>query len=378
MTEALKKQSESPLTDLHRRIDAVMGERDGWTVPNSYGNKQAEYAAVRSAGAGLIDLSPRGRILVSGSEAVPFLNGLITNDLKTLAENTWMAAAFPNVQGRLIASVRIARLPDANTFLVDTETATHERVLKTIERFTMAGDFHVRDVTGHTAMVSLQGARAREIAGIALQQDVSTIEPKHMARLTWPAGTDLTDFANGLTMMCATHTGEDGCDFIVNTTHAASLWSALTGAGATPVGFETLETLRIEAGIPRYGVDMDESNIVTEVLFDDAVSYTKGCYLGQEIVARIKYRGHVAKQLTGVVFEKAEGVVVAPVRSADGKEIGRLTSVGFSPQLDRSIALGVLKYDYLAAGTTVKVAVADGEASGQVVELPFVHGSWRN
>src|SRR6478672_8602489 len=114
-----------------------------------------DYAAVREGGAGLIDLSSRGRILVSGSEAVMFLNGLITNDIKNLALNSWMAAAFANVQGRLLAAVRIAHREDG--FLIDTEEATRESVMKLIERFTLAGDFRVTDLTGTTAQFSVQG-----------------------------------------------------------------------------------------------------------------------------------------------------------------------------------------------------------------------------
>src|SRR6266508_3338799 len=152
MTGAVETRtpSRSPLDAIHQRLGAMMIERDGWSVPANYGDVLFEYAAVRERGAGVIDLSARGRILVSGSEAVPFLNGLITNVMKTLAANSWMPAAFPNVQGRLIASVRVIRLKDEGTernvcptFLIDTEPATRERVLKTIERFTLAGDFRV-------------------------------------------------------------------------------------------------------------------------------------------------------------------------------------------------------------------------------------------
>src|SRR5580765_7600074 len=120
------------LEELNRNSGAVMVERDGWSVPATYGDELLEYATVRERGAGLLDLSTRGRLLVTGSEAVPFLNGLITNDMKTLAENHWMPAVFPNVQGRLIASVRVVRLADepANKkaspkFLLETEPVTH-------------------------------------------------------------------------------------------------------------------------------------------------------------------------------------------------------------------------------------------------------------
>ena len=120
------------------------------------------YQAVRESGAGIIDLSSRGRISVGGSEAVMFLNGLITNDMKTLEPQRWMPAVFPNVQGRMIAAVRVIRLNDEENsprFLLDTEAATHASVLKTIERFTMAGDFRVVDKTGDTLCFSVQGNR---------------------------------------------------------------------------------------------------------------------------------------------------------------------------------------------------------------------------
>src|ERR1051326_5374281 len=119
------------------------------------------YEAVRDGGAGLIDLSERGRIRVTGSEATMFLNGLVTNDVKSLAENRWVPAAFPTVQGRLIGAVRIARLKDG--LLIDTERASHDAVLKTISRFTMAGDFKVADLTDETTRISLQGMRAAEL-----------------------------------------------------------------------------------------------------------------------------------------------------------------------------------------------------------------------
>src|SRR6267378_4076488 len=117
-----------------------------------------EYSAVRDGGAGLIELSSRGRILVSGAEVVMFLNGLITNDMKTLAVDSWMPAVFPNVQGRLIAAVRIIHRQDG--FLIETESTTLETVAKLLERFTLAGDFRVTDLTSETALLSVQGQTA--------------------------------------------------------------------------------------------------------------------------------------------------------------------------------------------------------------------------
>jgi folate-binding protein YgfZ len=391
MTEAVETKIlfTSPLESMHRRLGATMVERDGWSVPESYGDVLFEYAAVREGGCGVIDISNRGRIMVSGTEAVQFLNGLITNDMKTLAVNSWMPAAFPNVQGRLIASVRVVRLRDEGTemkeatgknacptFLIDTEAATHEAVLKTIERFTLAGDFRVTDVSSETAMLAVQGTRAVDVVRTTLGDGAAEMTPNQAAEIASPRN-DESEAAGRLsgsaTVIRASRTGADGFDLVVSAEQAERLWDALQTAGARPVGYEALELLRIEAGVPVYGVDMDETNVVTEAALDDAVSYTKGCYVGQEIIARIKYRGHVAKQLTGLRFEHAVRVAAgAIIRSGDGKEAGRITSVVYSPHLGRTIALGFLKYDYLAQSTRVGVVAGEETVPAEVTELPFV------
>ena len=300
-----------------------------------------DYKSVREGGAGLIDLSAsRTRIRVTGSEAVHFLNGLLTNDIKNATDDSWLPAVFPTVQGRLIGAVRILRLEDG--FLIDTDAAAHEAVLKTISRFTLAGDFKVTDVSTELAMLTVQGKRASEV--------IKDIDAK---------------------VIRATHTAEVGFDLLINTDEFRSISEQLIAAGATPVSPEVFETLRIEAGIARHGQDMDESNVVLETNLDDAISYTKGCYLGQEIIIRIKHRGHVAKKLTGVTFTKPVESGAA-ISSEDGKEIGRVTSATYSPKLETPIALAYVRYEYLAPGTPVKA----GDISGKVTDLPFVRGSW--
>lgn len=325
---------------------------------------QTEYSAVRDGGAGLIDLSSRGRILISGSEAVMFLNGLITNDIKSLAAGSWMPAAFLNVQGRVLAVVRILHREDG--FLIDTEAATRQKIVQMLDRFTLAGDFRVTDLSAETNTFSVQGARSAEVARAVLGQDVSNLDRDRVISVG----------PNDLTVIRATHTSEDGFDLFVGASGADSLRQSLIDAGARTINDDVAETLRIEAGIPRYAIDIDESTIISETNFDDAVSFTKGCYIGQEIVIRIKHRGHVAKKLTGIVLEERATIEPGEKIFAGDKEIGRVTSTTFSPKLKHRIALGYVKYDYLAAGTEVKIE-ADGQIiSGTVSELPLVRGSW--
>jgi folate-binding protein YgfZ len=241
--------------------------------------------------------------------------------------------------------VRVTRRP--HDFLLDTEAATREKVIKLIERFTLAGDFKVADITSESALISLQGRGAG-----ALVENISDKE---------------------ITVVPATHTGETGFDIIVSAAHKDDLWQTLLVADAVPVSEEVEEILRIEAGIARYGVDMDETNVVTETNLDDAVSYTKGCYLGQEIIVRIKHRGHVAKKLTGLRFATDQLVDAgAVIKSSDDKEIGRVTSATFSPQLGTTVGLGYVRYEHLTPGTPILIE----NVAGSVQSLPLIRGSW--
>lgn len=322
---------------------------------------------MRDGGAGVIDLSSRGRLLVSGSEAVMFLNGLITNDMKTLGLNSWMPAVFPNVQGRLIAAVRIIHRDDG--FLIDTEHATLETAAKLLGRFTLAGDFHVRDLSSETAMLSVQGRKAAEVVRQVLDETAASVARAGVATAQLESGK--------VTIIRATHSGEDGFDLLVDANAAEHLRDLLIGADASTCGPEIAEILRIEAGIPLFGIDIDETKVVTETNLDDAVSFTKGCYIGQEIIARIKYRGHVAKKLTGVLLQQKVALESgAKILSSDDKEIGTITSWTVSPQLKQTIALSYVKYDYLEPGTKVRVVSAAQEFPATVTELPFVRGSW--
>jgi folate-binding protein YgfZ len=304
-----------------------------------------EYEAVRDGGAGLIDLSTlRGRIRVSGSEATMFLNGLITNDVKNLAQNRWMPAVFPTVQGRLIGAVRVIR-GSGPEFLIDTETTSHDAVLKTVSRFTLAGDFKVSDVTKETALLTVQGERAAEVVEKVFATPVSGLPSNGVVE------TDVT-------IIRASHTGENGFDLFIDSSRKAELQQALEAAGAQPIGEDTFEILRVEAGIARFGQDMDETNVVPETNLDDAVSFTKGCYVGQEIIVRIKHRGHPAKKLTQLRFETDQQIEPgAVIRSTENQEIGRVTSAVVSPQRG-SIGLGYVRYEHMAEGT--RVIVGDG------------------
>lgn len=292
----------------------------------------------------------RGLIAVWGKEAVQFLNGLITNDVAKLESYRWMSAAFPNAQGRLLATVRVLRIDDK--FLFETEETTHEKVFQNLFRFTFAGDFFVEDLSENYDYFSVFGTEISdfkykiptedEIIGIFINEEVGY-------------------FIKSL--------GGEGFDALVSKEISNEFLIELKAQNAVEISDDLYEVLRIEQGVPLYGVDMDETTIVPEIGIDGLISYNKGCYIGQEIIARIHFRGHVAKQLRGLVFDD-ENVSIHPkdeLKTADGKNAGRITSVTFSPKFRKTIALGFVRYDYLAEGTELKV----GDGSATVKNLPF-------
>jgi len=278
----------------------------------------------------------RGLIAVWGKEAVQFLDGMISNDMKTLEDGAQMLAAFPNAQGRLLAGVRVLRQDDR--FLIETEETTRETVFNNLFKFTFAGDFFVADFSSQWSYFELWG-------GIEL-----------------PSVNDWYSFSSNFSRGCFVPYD------IIET------WRlSLEMSDALELSDDLYETLRIENGIPKYGVDMDETTIVPELGLGGLISYTKGCYIGQEIIARIHFRGHVAKRLTGLVLSVSHAVadgefVGAELLSKEGKNAGRITSATFSPKLNKTIALGYVRYDYLAEGTELLV----GDISARVTNLPFI------
>lgn len=289
-----------------------------------------EYENFRQSGCGFYE-QKRGLIKVSGKEAVQFLNGLITNDAAKLQNGSQMRAAFPNAQGRLLALVRVVRRDDG--FLFETEAATREKVFQNLFRFTFAGDFFVEDLSDDYDYFEVRNPNAE------LQISSSIV-----------------------------FNSANGADYFVPKNAAADFTNKLKETGAVEISDALREILRVENGIAKYGVDADETTIVPELGIEDLISYQKGCYIGQEIIARIHFRGHIAKQLTGLILEEL-AQTGDELKYLDGKNAGKITSVAYSPTLEKFIALAFVRYDYLADGTTLKI---NETSAAQVKDLPFI------
>ena len=290
------------------------------------------YTHIRSGGTAYY-VQPRGLISVHGGEAVQFLDGMITNDVKTLEDGAQMLAAFPSAQGRLLAVVRVVKAGDR--FLIETEDATKQKVFDNLFRFTMAGDFFVEDLSDEYRYIKVY------------DRSFIPITPPYF------------EFDN-----------KDGTEYFVHREDAADFVGELNYLDGAKIGDSLFETLRIESGVPVFGKDMDENTIVPESGLEGMISYTKGCYVGQEIIARIHFRGHVAKRLTGITFPSDSPGIGAGTEllSRDGKSAGRVTSVTISPKLQKAIGLAYVRYEHLADGTGLMA----GDTVVEVATLPFI------
>jgi len=274
-----------------------------------------------------IDLSARGRLCLTGADRQKFLNGQVTNNVKDLKVGEGCYAALASAKGKMNSDLFIFILPDE--ILLDFEPGLKEKVIERLEKYIIADDVQIVDASGSFKMISVRGPRISK--GLHLSTGIRIVEE---------AGGDYVASTPRLGML--------GLDYFLPVDKA---WSS----NSPEASMDAFETARIESGIPRFGVDMDENTLVPEAI-PDAISYTKGCYIGQEVIARIRTYGQVAKALRSLRFEAGAGV---PNRGEkilhEGKEVGWITSAVFSPRNERAIALGYVRKECNQMGTRLKV-----------------------
>lgn len=361
---------EHPLNTIHQARGGYLVEYTGKPVPAHYGDCLAEYEAVRQR-VGLLDLSAHGRIEVTGKERIQFLNGMVSNYVKPLTHGFGVPALFLTAQGKVVADCRLCAVGES--FWIDLDAATHEKMYKNLFRLTFAGDFKVTDRTKTHGLLSLQGPQAGTllafVTGIKPDEWSSTRTVDKLAGGTEDIQVlplDLVTIGDWQ-VLAVRHdrTGEGGYDLFIPYEGLAACWELLEQHGQKfglrPVGWEALEMLRLEAGLPRYGADFDESVIALEAGLDGCVSYHKGCYVGQETIAKIHWRGHdqVAHKLTlmTVAGEKlpAKGT---PIMKGE-KSVGHTTSAVHSPRLGKILAFGYVRSSSAQPGTVLHLKFDD-------------------
>jgi aminomethyltransferase len=344
----------------HAAAGASFVVADGFEVPLEYGAAAAEYTAVRQA-SGVVDRGGAGVLEVTGRDRATFLHAMLSNDITRLAPGRGCAAALLDVHGKVQAPLLVWALEER--LLLVSPPGLAEPTRATLDKYLFSEKAALRDATGEFALLMVAGpealARARRVAGAEVPAEIWS----HVA--TRIDGVDVRLVRGG------GETGETEVWVLAPRAADARLWESLTSAGVRPVGLTASEALRIETGTPRWGLDVDPTVLLPEIPSGHLVSHTKGCYLGQEVVVRIRDRGHVNRLLRGLLLEGEVAPAPGdPVRSGD-TEIGRVTSAAWSFGLKRPVALGFVRRQQAEPGTAVTVVTGGRTVPGVVSALPM-------
>ena len=372
----------SVLIDKLAPFQPAFAEHEGLEIPLSFGLApgavESEYWTLRRE-AGVMDFSHRGRILLRGQDAARFLHGMVTNDVQGLRPGAGQYAFLLNVHGHILADARIFRLGE-RSFLLDCESQSHEVIWQALERHIIMDDVEPEDLRDRLCLFAVEGPMARR----ALEDSIPKAETA-IATLCNPLDhvlipcADTRDVQPSDTqprIIRASLSGEDGYWVLADFQHASEWLDSILAPGvsmrrewtARPVGFAALETRRIEAGIPRYGVDITEKNLPQETGQMQAISFNKGCYIGQEVVERIRSQGHVNRRLVRLLLDGCQEIAPETSVLFDGQTVGSTASSAYCFGLKKTVAFGYLRREFAEAG---RMVTAD-ELSAVIEEVPEV------
>jgi len=335
---------------------AVLAPFEGVLLPADFGDADREWRAARE-GAAMFVAAHRQLIAATGDDRVPFLQGMLSNDVRPLVPGHGLYAAQLDQTGKVITDLRV--YAEADRLLLDVVAWRAAAMRERLEKFLVADDVELTPLEDDVPLLQLEGPLATAVAREALGLDVLPGEVLAHARVAFKGAP--------LRVVVVSEVERSGVLVCGAPASLAPLLDACREAGAVLAGMRALDTFRIEAGIAWPGLDMDETTLIMETGRDAAVSSHKGCYLGQEVVERIAARGHVNRRLSGLLLE---GETLPARRTpvlAEGREVGYVTSAARSPLLGRVIALGIIHRKHWDPGERVRV----GDVAASVAALPF-------
>lgn len=345
---------------LHEQAGARFTAVGGREVAADYGDSEAEYRAARESVA-LHDASYRETLRITGEDRASFLHGMVTQDVNGLPPGAAAYTAMITAKGAMVADARL--LKRESDLLLDLEPGTGAKVRDFLEKYLISEDAELHDATSEWAVLRLLGPRTGEVLSTALG---SPFEP-----LAANASRGATLAGASVVLVGNPSFEKHEVDVLVPRGALEAVWKALAQAGGAhglkPLGFQALELLRVEAGVPRFGQDMVDTTIPLEANLTHAISYNKGCYIGQEVIARATFRGHMNRKLAGLLLGEVEAAPGTELRKGE-KKVGWLTSVVRSPAQGQRVALGYVHRDHLEPGT--ELTLAEGPTV-KVAPLPF-------
>ncbi len=340
-------------TALHAHVaaaGAVHADDRGVALPRHFGDAGAEYRAL-THGAAVIDLGFRTLVRAAGPDRAGFLQGMLTDDVTRLGPGEGCAALLLTIQGRVTADVRVSVLPAE--MLLDVDARVRDAFVGALEGLLVADDVELAPAQA-TALLAVDGPEAAGLLGLGELAPFAHVETAVV----------------GVAVRAVRASEVRGAGVVLHVPgeRAALVWDALVAAGARPCGMDALEGRRVEVGVPRIGIDMGARTLALEVPVEDAISTTKGCYLGQEVVARGTARGHVNRRLVPLLLagpEPPSGTALV----CDGKEVGQLTTVARAFGAGALAAMGFVRREHWAPGTEIEMA--DGQGVARVAAWPL-------
>jgi folate-binding protein YgfZ len=357
---------ETPLAETHRAAGAEFAEFFGVRLPAQFADPLAEYEAARNNVA-LVDTNFRAVFALTGPDRVRYLNAVTSGNIRDLTPGQSALGLLLNAQGHMLAELMTLVLEDR--LLVLSHAYLRQRTFEILERFIIMDDATLADDTAQTGTLAIEGPKALDLLRKLM----------HVEYMQLPDGAHVTAVLDsaGAAIPCRVlrHSlfGIRGAELLLPRESLSAAWQALTAAarvqGGAPIGYRALNMLRLEAGIPWFGTDFDEHQIPQEAGVESThITFTKGCYTGQEIVERVRSRGHVNRRLTGLLFNSTEVPKPgATVLAKDGTEAGHITSAAFSPLAGKATGMAYLRREYLEPGTTLQC----GNVAAEVIEVPL-------
>ena len=349
---------ETPLIEPHRAAGATLVEFAGCLLPEKFSDEREEYRAARETVV-LFDTNWHATFRASGPDAVRYLHAITSNDIKGLAENYGVPALLLNPQGHILAALEIYRLKEK--LLVLSHAAFCERTLATMKKYILGSPVQLQDVSGEFASMALEGPQAHTVVAEATGLALSGFSEFASAEVEIDAVPCI--------LIRRSHFGGEGVEILAPRQHAALLWQRLRASvhaqHGLAMGMKALNALRIEAGVPWFPLDFNETTIPHEAVLEGThISFTKGCYTGQEIVERVRSRGQVNRKRVNLKFSAGEPPAPGSKLRAAGADVGYVSSSAFSPSQNTAIGMGYLRREHNAIGSVVEVEGGTAEVTG--------------
>jgi aminomethyltransferase len=340
---------EIPLIEAHRAAGARLTEFEGCMLPESFSNFEKEYRAACETAA-LFDTSWHVILALTGRDRVKYLHAITSNDIQKLADASGTLALLLTPQGRILAELEIYALPEK--LLVLSHASQRERTVTTLKKYVIGSQVKIDDLTDQMGSLALEGPHAAALIG-----EITSVKLADLAEMSIR---EITVDGMPCYLLRRSHFGQTGAELIASRNALGAIWQKLLAStrarGGEPIGMAALNALRLEAGIPWFPADFNDTMIPHEAALEDThISFNKGCYTGQEIVERVRSRGHVNRKRVSLQFSTARPPALGTKLRAGETEVGFVTSAAFSPATGAAIGMGYVRREHFNPGTTVEL-----------------------